>query len=600
MATRLNARTQRRATLLAATLLATFSALASLRADATMQQVANAAPGPALTVNVGADRHPISPDIYGVTFWWGDKQAAESAFARDVRLPLNRSGGDATTRYNWEADASNAGSDWYYMGGNGRANPTPGASNDTIVAANNAVGAKSIITIPIIQNINASSDWNCSFPRSVYGEQESFNPYVHPNGDDCGNGVRKDGSQIADTNIAAHDKPNDPAIQRAWVEHLVGRFGTAANGGVGIYQLDNEPSGWLAVHRDVHPQGVGYSELRDRSVAYAAAIKAADPSAKILGPGDIPYAYQDCNNCGNDGAAAHGGVPFGQWYLQQMAAYERQHGVRLLDYYSMHYPGCCGSNPIALAHERIATFRGWIGTDYPGTRLGFDEYNWGDANTLTNALLTADGLGLFGRDQVDLASYWGLDDVTWPTAYAFRMYRNYDGKNGAFGETSLHATSAAPQSLAVYAAQRNADGALTVMVVNHGDADQTSSLALSGFGPAATAQVYTYSGSNLTAIMRQPDLAVSASGWSATYAAHSITLVVVSASGPVPTASATAPTVPTTSGGTPTRTPLPTSTPPACTPTAVLPTRTGIAATPAAGAHVLLPLVSRGGQASCR
>jgi hypothetical protein len=41
---------------------------------------------------------------------------------------------------------------------------------------------------------------------------------------------------------------------------------------------------WNSTHRDVHPQPTTYDELRDKTYAYAAAIKQADPSAKTLGP----------------------------------------------------------------------------------------------------------------------------------------------------------------------------------------------------------------------------------------------------------------------------------------------------------------------------
>ncbi|MBV8886477.1 MAG: discoidin domain-containing protein, partial [Chroococcidiopsidaceae cyanobacterium CP_BM_RX_35] len=47
------------------------------------------------------------------------------------------------------------------------------------------------------------------------------------------------------------------------------------------------------------------------------------------------------------------------------------------------------------------------------------------------------------------------------------------------------------------------------------------------FTPLSTAQIYTYSNANLTAIVRQPDQVVSSAGFSATYPANSITLVVI-------------------------------------------------------------------------
>jgi hypothetical protein len=51
----------------------------------------------------------------------------------------------------------------------------------------------------------------------------------------------------------------------------------------GTYNL-NEPMLWNQTHRDVHPDPTRYDEVRDRTYAYAAAIKSADPSALTAGP----------------------------------------------------------------------------------------------------------------------------------------------------------------------------------------------------------------------------------------------------------------------------------------------------------------------------
>src|SRR5689334_11337609 len=51
-------------------------------------------------VDPGANRHPISPLIYGVNFG-DDAQAAR------LRWPVRRWGGNATTRYSWQDDTAN-------------------------------------------------------------------------------------------------------------------------------------------------------------------------------------------------------------------------------------------------------------------------------------------------------------------------------------------------------------------------------------------------------------------------------------------------------------------------------------------------------------
>jgi hypothetical protein len=506
---------------------------------------------PALAVDVKADRHPISPDIYGM-----NNYAIDMALAKELHIPVNRWGGDATTRYNWLVDSSNAGNDWFFTGGNGNANPVAGAEADKFVSTNRANRSKSILTIPMIGYVNKTSAWNCGFSVVKYGPQQETNPQIHPQGDSCGNGKRTDGTPIANNNPLDVSKVSDPAFMQGWLKHLISVHGTAAKGGVQIYQMDNEPSGWANTHRDVHPNAVSYDELRDRTYQYASMVKATDPSAKTLGPSDFGWAvYVDSMVKGD--RDAHGGVWFAEWYLQQMRAYEQQHGVRILDYFDEHYYPATGNAPAGDANTQalrlrstrslwdttytdetwigkyypplqlIPRFRSWVNKNYPGTKVAITEYNWGGMESINGALAQADVLGIFGREQLDLATLWGPPKSTEPGAYAFRMYRNYDGKGSTYGNTWVRSTSADQGQLAIYGAQRSSDGAVTLMIINKTGNNSTSSLALKGFSPAASAQVYRYSGANLSEIVRQPDQAVSATGFSATYPANSITLVVI-------------------------------------------------------------------------
>ncbi len=493
--------------------------------------------GPAIAVDVSSARHAISPDIYGVTIFWSSSTPADLVtFAKNIALPANRYGGDATTRYNWNVDSSNAGSDWYFMAGNGQSSVTPGASVDTIVNGNQVNGTKSIITVPIIDDINAGFAWNCSYPESAYPNQvgingnPAYNPYVHPGGDNCGSGSNASG-YITDTDVSRTDIPNTTAIQQAWVSHFVSKYGPGNKGGVPIYELDNEPNGWIAVHHDVRPQNIGYHELVSKSIAMAKAIKAGDPTALVLGPGDIAPADENCNSggvagtCNNDQAGNNGGTPLGLWYLQQFAL----QSPRLLDYYSMHYPGsCCFSTNGTLADmvTAIQRHKGWIASAYPGTKLAYDEWNRGTGTAFSTALATADGLGIFGQQAVDLASFWGLSDATNPSAYAYLMFRDYDGKGSGFGDTSVSATSADTTRLTVYAAQRTSDSALTILVVNSASSTQTSTLTLSNITVKQNALVYQYTASNPTTIVSLPPIAASATP-TISFPAQSLTMIVV-------------------------------------------------------------------------
>ncbi len=136
-------------------------------------------------------------------------------------------------------------------------------------------------------------------------------------------------------------------------------------------------------------------------------------------------------------------------------------------------------------------------------------------------------LGIFGSQGLDLATLWGRPPTTDPGAFAFRMYRNYDGAQHGFGDVSTQAASADQGTLAVYAAQRSADNALTVMVINKVANPLTSTVTLAGYAPASKAAVYQYSSANVTAIAHPANQAVSATGFSATFPGNSITLFVM-------------------------------------------------------------------------
>ena len=505
-------------------------------------------PGPRLTVDAAADRHPISPDIYGI-----NDNPWDPALGKEVAVPVSRWGGDATTRYNWAVDGTNSGDDWFFMAG-GTAAPTPSGGADAFVQKVKAVGGKALLTIPVIDYINKATAQDCSYPISLLGPQQKTNPYVHPivNGTqtDAGNGRKPDGTPIVLTcdQILRVHVPNTPAQQAAWVKHLVGKFGPAAKGGVAIYQMDNEPGGWANTHRDIHPDVPTYREIVAKTLPYARAVKSADPTALIDGPGDFGWAVYKGD------PAANGGLWNAEYYLQQLRAESQKSGLRLLDYFDEHFyptwqdgqtddallqstrslwdPAYVEKNWIGKYNGAIALIprmHGWVDKNYPGTKLAITEYNWklNGPQTIYSALMEADILGIFGRERLDLATFWGAPKPTDPTAYAFRLYRSYDGRGGRFGDVGVRAASADQDALAVYGATRRQDGALTLMVINKTAQDLTSRLALAGFRPAGPAQAFRYSAANLGAIVSVPAPAVRQAGFTATYPARSLTLLLV-------------------------------------------------------------------------
>ena len=175
----------------------------------------------------------------------------------------------------------------------------------------------------------------------------------------------------------------------------------------------------------------------------------------------------------------------------------------------------------------IPRMHDWVNTNYPGTKISLSEYNWGGLELINGALTQADVLGIFEREKLDLATLWSSPTATQPGAYAFRMYRNYDGAGSQFGDGAVIASSADQSKIAVYGAVRSSDGTLTLIIINKTGGDLTSTLGLSDFNAGSTAKVYRYSAANLNAIVRQADQPISASGFSTTYPANSITLIAI-------------------------------------------------------------------------
>jgi hypothetical protein len=520
-----------------------------------------------VTIDVAAARHPIDPRIYGLAY-------ADAAALADLRCPLTRWGGNNTTRYNWQANADNRGSDWYFesvpYGGT-----AAGAEVDSFVTTARGAGAQPIVTVPTIGwvgKLGAGRTKLASFSIAKYGAQTGADYQWFP---DAGNGVSSSSGQPI-TGNDPHDAnvPSDSSTQQAWVAHLVGRFGLAAAGGVRYYALDNEPSIWHSTHRDVHPTGATMEEVRNAFFDYAAKIKTADAGALILGPeewGWSGYFYSGYDQqwgsqhgwSGLPDRAAHGGRDYLPWFLDQLRQREAATGQRALDIFTVHYypqggefsddtssamqlrrnrstrslwdPAYVDETWIADKVRLVPRLKEWVASSYPGLKTGITEYNWGAENHINGATAQADILGIFGREGLDLATRWTTPAASTPTYKAIRIYRNYDGGGSGFGDTSVSATAPAPDQLSAFAALRSRDGALTIMAVNKvlsGSTAASFSVAHFAMGPAA--QVWQLTSAN--AILRLADAPVSAGTLSLTLPAQSITLIVVPISGAPPSA----------------------------------------------------------------
>src|SRR5712691_4681417 len=126
------------------------------------------AQNPAATVSIDAtlNRRAINPNIYGVAYGTATTLA-------DLNCPLNRYGGNNTTRYNWQINADNRGQDWYFES-IGEPSAIAGERGDTFFSMSKGAGAQAMLTIPMIgwvARLGSNRSKLASFSITTYGAQ---------------------------------------------------------------------------------------------------------------------------------------------------------------------------------------------------------------------------------------------------------------------------------------------------------------------------------------------------------------------------------------------------------------------------------------------
>ena len=515
-----------------------------------------------VAVDAHANRHAISPNIYGLAF------AATSDLVA-LNAPLNRSGGNAQTSYNWQLNSDNRGADWYFESFADTVS-TPGYRLDDFITTTRAanIGAQALLTMPMINyigNLGPGRATQWSFSISKYGPQTGWDPY-NP---DAGNGISTaPGNPYIVNNPADASTLNSPAIQQAWVQHMISTWGLSTAGGLKYYLTDNEPSIWYSTHRDVHPVGPNYSEIYNDFINYAGTIRALDPGATIIGPEEwgwlaLFYSGYDQQNGTGPGSdyVTHNDTYYYPWLMQQLAAYQQSTGTQLLNVLSVHYYPQDGSfsnddsphaqsirnqstrslwDPTYVDQSWIATvginngivdlipnLKSWVKQYYPGLKTAVTEYNWGDEANLNGATAQADVLGIFGRQALDMACRWTVPLNPSPTYLSMQIYRNYDGHNSTFGNTSVYAGVADPDYVSAFGAVRSTDGALTVMVINKQQGSTPVSVSLANFPTTGTAQAWQIASASQTSITPLGSVPIASNAISTTLPSQSITLFIV-------------------------------------------------------------------------
>jgi hypothetical protein len=551
------------------------AAVNSAGTSSNSSQVSGTPAGPttavAVTVNVLANRHPISTYVYGGAF------PQDAPTITDSGLTVVRWGGNAASTYNYQLGTDNADDDYYFE--DFTFNAIGDSSSTKFITDVQTAGSNPLMTMVMLPwvaqsaEIASPSNGHWSFSVAKYGAQCSTDQY-NP---DAGDGLKSDCATelTADPNDAYFpllDQPGtgDPAnsvYRNQWAAALASAFNTGQT--PHFYNMDNEIDIWGGTHFDIHPQQSGYSELADTYLLEAGNLKNWDLAAVRLGPVSCCWYFYWNLNSTTDNKASHAGIDFLPWWLNQVAWSDAVSGTRSLDVFDIHaYPD--GPNTSGWTHAqlqalavriyrdywdptytseatyiqndgfsieplepnpfRIPRMRALVNSIYPGTPFSITEWSaaFAGESDFSTAIGDADAYGILGRERVYLASRWTAPSPTNPNYLALKLFTNYDTKHDGFGTMSVSDTNNGNPSLfSSYAALNSAGTAMTLLVLNKDPQNSaTVTFTLSGFTPSNVLS-YTLASTAPTAIT-----ASSSASWSSTmtFAPYTATLLVISGS----------------------------------------------------------------------
>lgn len=453
------------------------------------------------TVNVKIDalseKKLISPYIYGINY---------DADISGLTFFSVKQGGDRFSSYNWENNFSNSGTKWFN-------------TSDNALVSNFSLAEQKQPAMAIRNLYNIFTSTGVSF-------QVTTLPM-------CGYVAADGNGPILDTQIAPSSRWKELKIKKnqplslepdlsdesvyldEYINYIISQYGKSTSpSGIKGYALDNEPDLWSSSHPAMHPELSSPEELIAKSVELAETIKALDKNALVFG-GEFSGidAFVSYNNHDNWIKIKGDFSWFVDYYLSEMKNASSLKRQRLLDVLDLHYYSAAGNgastvcgnsdysdaqmNAIRIQSPRtlwdgtytepgrvgesflqylplLPTLQASINKYYPGTKIGFSEYNFGGGGHISGGISEADALGIFGREGVYFACLRpNAGDISYQKA-AINLFTNYDGNGSAFGNTSIKAETSDAENSSVYASINDgSEDVLKIILINK---NQTSKL----------------------------------------------------------------------------------------------------------------------------
>jgi fibronectin type 3 domain-containing protein len=485
-------------------------------AQVSATPVAAALPDVTITIDPTKTK-AISPYIYGTNFYSGNTDAPPL-------LTLDRDGGNRWTAYNWETNASNAGSDFLYENDSFLSSSNvPAEAVRSFIAGDQANGLASLITVQLEGLVSADESGPVSIAhppdltrfKTVVDKKGSAFTLTPPT---------SDASVYMDEFVWALD-------QRFAGQGIFGK--TAAH--PAFIDLDNEPELWNSTHLEVQgATGVNPNTYITKTIALAEALKDQFPDALIFGP--VHYGFEGIYSWqGALSPTPAGANWFPDLYLPAIKAASTAYGKPVVDVYDFHWYAedydsngtrildltqttlsdaqvqlivqsprnlwdatwndagnsnpwiyeTLGNTPINI----LGRLQAKIDAENPGMKLALTEYESGGFNHIAGMIAQADNLGIFGAQGVFAANFWPPNGTYSYALAGFRAFRGFDGANAVFGDTSLRATSSNVGDVVVYASlDSSTPGRVVFVAINRSTSAKVT--AINGQSVSGTAHLY--------------------------------------------------------------------------------------------------------------
>ena len=489
-------------------------------ANSSPATAAPSAASPDVTITVDPSQtHAISPWIYGLNFYSGVSGAPP-------HLTLDRAGGNRWTAYNWETNASNAGSDYLYENDDFlTSSTTPAEAVRSFVAGDQSLGLASVMTVQLQGLVSGDESGPVSVAnppdltrfKQVVDKKSTINP-------------------AAFTETPSTSDSNVYMDEFLWTmdQKIPGIFGASATLPTFV-SLDNEPELWNSTHLEVQgSSAISSDNYIAKTITLTKALKDQFPDVMIFGP--VHYGFEGIYSWQGELSATPDGTNwFPDKYLPAIKTASDTYGKALVDVYDFHWysEATDGSTRVTnltgstLTDAQVQAVvqsprslwdptyseNSWITNDvlgepirllprlqakinaeFPGTRVSITEYENGGDNHIAGTIAQADNLGVFGAQGLFAATLWPLGNCPYILA-GFRAFRAFDGGTASFGDTSLKATSSNVQNVAVYASSDSTNpGRFVFVAINRSTTQQVT--AINGVPLSGTATVYQMTASS--------------------------------------------------------------------------------------------------------